>query len=89
MSEFKVNEIAIIAWSDDGVGVNDEVEIETELFKREGELVHKVRFADKCVGFFPPKHLRKKKPPLGRWEDIEVVIGWNPVKELETNRSEL
>ncbi len=28
-----------------------------------------------------PWSLRKKKPPLSNWEDVETKTGWNPVKE--------
>lgn len=88
MSKFSVGEIAIVVWSITGEGVNEEVEIKSEPFSKNGKLVHEVKFDDKYYGYFQPKHLRKKKPPqeLGCWEDVEKIPlgingeGWNPTK---------
>lgn len=84
METFKVGEIAVVAHSDNGEGIGEEVVIESDLFNHNGDMVHKVGFDKQCMGYYQPHNLRKKKPPkeeLSTWEEIESEFNWNPSKQ--------
>ncbi len=94
MSEFQIGEIAIFVIKEDQTlylhgmsGDGTECELRRYVLDREdgsGWFCHfKGDPSPHATGLWwvSETNLRKKKPPLSSWEDVEEKTNWNPVKE--------
>jgi len=93
MDTFKVNEIAIYVHPESphygaevevlsGLTVRSASHIRTGIVDTSPRYLITNLYPDKASRFSVlPQYLRKKKPPLSTWEQVQADTQWNPNKE--------